>query len=187
MSPCRARSRPKHAAAPRTAPNSLPAGEDASYWNQWLGYNQLSRFTWDPETSTLDLSSEREIIKVDAQRGQCCHVGADMAWDADEASRTIGALRALGVGSVEQPIPPENLDGLARLVRETGVVIMADEGLTDRGSLQTLIARRACSGANIRITSAASMFLTPSACRMRYTPPRVPRPPTLTYRSPDFG
>ncbi|MCB7135736.1 TIM barrel protein [Cellulosimicrobium marinum] len=66
-----------------SAPNSLPAGEDASYWDRWLGYNVLSRFTWDPSTSAIDLSTEREIIKVDAQRGQCCHVGADMAWDAE--------------------------------------------------------------------------------------------------------
>ncbi len=66
-----------------SAPNSLPAGEDESYWDRWLGYNQLSRFTWDAESSTLDLDSERAILKVDAQRGQCCHVGADMAWDAE--------------------------------------------------------------------------------------------------------
>ena len=64
-----------------SAPNSLPAGEDESYWDRWLGYNQLSRFTWDAENSTLDLDSERAILKVDTQRGQCCHVGADMAWD----------------------------------------------------------------------------------------------------------
>ncbi|WP_426309963.1 PQQ-dependent sugar dehydrogenase [Cellulosimicrobium sp. E-16] len=66
-----------------SAPNSLPAGEDESYWDRWLGYNVLSRFTWDPATATIDLSTEREILKVDAQRGQCCHVGADMAWDED--------------------------------------------------------------------------------------------------------
>ncbi|MFD4991280.1 TIM barrel protein [Cellulosimicrobium cellulans] len=66
-----------------SAPNSLPAGEDESYWDQWLGYNQLSRFTWDPATAAIDLSTEREILKVDAQRGQCCHVGADMAWDEE--------------------------------------------------------------------------------------------------------
>ncbi|WP_413451056.1 PQQ-dependent sugar dehydrogenase [Georgenia phoenicis] len=66
------------------APNSLPEGADPeTYWDQWLGYNVLSRFQWDAETSTLDLDSEQEIIKVDAQRGQCCHVGADMAWDAE--------------------------------------------------------------------------------------------------------
>ncbi|WP_255365164.1 PQQ-dependent sugar dehydrogenase [Cellulosimicrobium sp. I38E] len=64
-----------------SAPNSLPAGEDESYWDRWLGYNQLSRFTWDPATDAIDLSTERAILKVDAQRGQCCHVGADMAWD----------------------------------------------------------------------------------------------------------
>ncbi|QDB78449.1 TIM barrel protein [Georgenia wutianyii] len=66
------------------APNTLPAGADPeTYWDQWLGYNVLSRFQWDEETGTLDLASEQEIIKVDAQRGQCCHVGADIAFDAD--------------------------------------------------------------------------------------------------------
>jgi muconate cycloisomerase len=87
-----------------------------------------------------------------------------MAWNLDEASRTIAALRALGVGSVEQPIAPEDLDGLARLVRQTGVVIMADEGLTDRGSLQTLIARRACSGANIRISKCGGLVASHARC-----------------------
>ncbi|MEE6283344.1 PQQ-dependent sugar dehydrogenase, partial [Georgenia sp. MJ170] len=66
-----------------SAPEQLPEGEDESYWDQWLGYNVLSRFQWDPETSTLDLDSEQQIIKVDAQRGQCCHVGADIAFDGD--------------------------------------------------------------------------------------------------------
>src|SRR5690606_27572727 len=56
------------------APNSLPEGADPeTYWDQWLGYNLLSRFQWDAETNTLDLESEQPIIKVDAQRGQCCH------------------------------------------------------------------------------------------------------------------
>ncbi|MEE6289332.1 TIM barrel protein [Georgenia sp. MJ173] len=67
-----------------SAPEELPEGADpATYWDQWLGYNQLSRFQFDLETGTLDLDSEQEIIKVDAQRGQCCHVGADIAFDGD--------------------------------------------------------------------------------------------------------
>ncbi|MCM3661085.1 TIM barrel protein [Georgenia satyanarayanai] len=66
------------------APNSVPEGADPeTYWNQWLGYNVLSRFQFDAEAGTLDLDSEQEIIKVDAQRGQCCHVGADIAFDGD--------------------------------------------------------------------------------------------------------
>jgi glucose/arabinose dehydrogenase len=66
-----------------SAPNTLPAGADASYWNQWLGYNQVSRFQWDAETSSLDLATQQDIIRVEVQRGQCCHVGGDVAFDAD--------------------------------------------------------------------------------------------------------
>ncbi|WP_438853576.1 PQQ-dependent sugar dehydrogenase [Agromyces sp. M3QZ16-3] len=66
-----------------SAPNTLPAGADASYWDQWKGYNQLSRFTWDEESDSLDLASEQVIIKVEVQRGQCCHVAGDVAFDKD--------------------------------------------------------------------------------------------------------
>ncbi|GAB3155677.1 PQQ-dependent sugar dehydrogenase [Microbispora hainanensis] len=62
-----------------SAPNSLPAGADVSYWNQWKGYNQLSRFKWDGDR--LDLSTEQVIIKVETNRGQCCHVAGDFDWD----------------------------------------------------------------------------------------------------------
>ena len=66
-----------------SAPNTLPAGADESYWNQWKGYNQLSRFHWNAETSSLDLASEQVVIKVEVQRGQCCHVAGDVAFDDD--------------------------------------------------------------------------------------------------------
>ncbi|GAA1268671.1 lectin [Sphaerisporangium rubeum] len=64
-----------------SAPNSLPAGADASYWDQWKGYNQLSRFKWTGDK--LDMSTEQVIIKVETQRGQCCHVAGDLDWDDD--------------------------------------------------------------------------------------------------------
>jgi glucose/arabinose dehydrogenase len=66
-----------------SAPNSLPAGEDVSYWDQWKGYNQLSRFQWDAEAGALDLSTEQKILEVEVQRGQCCHVGGDIDFDAE--------------------------------------------------------------------------------------------------------
>lgn len=64
-----------------SAPQTLPAGADDSYWDQWMGVNRLSRFQW---TGTeLDLASEQTIIEIPVQRGQCCHVGADFDWDAE--------------------------------------------------------------------------------------------------------
>ncbi|WP_331272197.1 PQQ-dependent sugar dehydrogenase [Motilibacter aurantiacus] len=65
-----------------SAPNTLPAGQTESYWQQWLGYNQLSRFKWDDATGALDLTSEQVIIKVEWNRGQCCHNAGDVGWDA---------------------------------------------------------------------------------------------------------
>ncbi len=66
-----------------SAPNELPAGADESYWDQWKGYNQLTRVRWDEASQSLDLSTEQVILKVEQQRGQCCHVAGDVDFDAD--------------------------------------------------------------------------------------------------------
>lgn len=63
------------------SPNTLPAGADESYWDQWVGVNRLARFQWTGDA--LDLASEQVILDVEVQRGQCCHVGADIGFDAD--------------------------------------------------------------------------------------------------------
>ncbi len=63
------------------APNSLPAGEDESYWDRWVGVNRLSRFQWTGDA--IDLSTEQAILDVEVQRGQCCHVGADIDFDGE--------------------------------------------------------------------------------------------------------
>ncbi|MFE7507557.1 PQQ-dependent sugar dehydrogenase [Promicromonospora sp. NPDC057488] len=63
------------------APNTLPAGEDESYWDQWVGVNRLARYTWTGDA--LDLDSEQPILDIEVQRGQCCHVGADIDFDGE--------------------------------------------------------------------------------------------------------
>lgn len=64
-----------------SAPQTLPAGADDSYWDRWKGYDLLARFKWTGEK--LDLSSKQEIIRVDTTRGQCCHEAGDVDFDAD--------------------------------------------------------------------------------------------------------
>lgn len=63
------------------APATLPEGEDESYWDRWKGVNRLSRFQWAGDG--IDLSTEQVILDVEVQRGQCCHVGADIDFDGD--------------------------------------------------------------------------------------------------------
>ncbi|RST17365.1 ThuA domain-containing protein [Streptomyces sp. WAC05374] len=44
----------------------------------------VSRFTLDPATSTLDLASEKVLLKWPVQIHSCCHAGGGMAWDSKE-------------------------------------------------------------------------------------------------------
>ncbi|MFJ2558205.1 MULTISPECIES: PQQ-dependent sugar dehydrogenase [unclassified Streptomyces] len=64
-----------------SAPLQLPAGQTDAYWKQWEGYDTLTRFKWTGDK--LDLSTAQEIIRVDSNRGQCCHVAGDVDFDAD--------------------------------------------------------------------------------------------------------
>jgi L-alanine-DL-glutamate epimerase-like enolase superfamily enzyme len=92
-------------------------------------------------------------------------VDANMSWDVEQALAVIGGLRRVGISSFEQPIAAGDLDGLARLVRESSAGIMVDEGLTDRESLQALIRHRACTGVNVRISKCGGLVGAYARCR----------------------
>jgi hypothetical protein len=53
-------------------------------WDPWIGYFQLSRFKFVDDGNAaahLDLASEQQILRVSNNRGACCHVAGDMAFD----------------------------------------------------------------------------------------------------------
>ncbi len=69
---------------PSTPPGAAPVTPqaDPSAWDAWKGYFQLSRFKFvDGENPTLDLASEQKILKVENNRGACCHVAGDIDFD----------------------------------------------------------------------------------------------------------
>jgi L-alanine-DL-glutamate epimerase-like enolase superfamily enzyme len=92
-------------------------------------------------------------------------VDANMAWSVEEALVHIAILGGLGIRSVEQPVSSTDLEGLARLVVASSADIVVDEGLTDRDSLHTLINRRACTGANVRISKCGGLVAAHARCR----------------------
>lgn len=50
------------------------------YYSSLKGsYNVLSRFTMKGDE--IDLSSEKEMLKVETQREECCHTGGSIDWD----------------------------------------------------------------------------------------------------------
>ncbi|MEV6299906.1 PQQ-dependent sugar dehydrogenase [Actinoplanes sp. NPDC051861] len=67
-------------------PLSTPAGDapttgTAADFNAWKGHLNLSRFTLNAD-DTINLASQVVVMTVDNDRGQCCHVGGDLDFDA---------------------------------------------------------------------------------------------------------
>jgi cytochrome c len=58
--------------------------DDPSVFDDYLGYNLLSRFQFvdDPNAPFIDLDSEQVILEVPINRGICCHNGGDIGFDS---------------------------------------------------------------------------------------------------------
>ncbi len=98
--------------------------------------------------------------------GHCgLRVDANMAWDVPRATAEMRRLARYGIHSFEQPLVAEDIEGLATLVRETGLGVMVDESLSDADSLETLIARKACTAINARISKCGGLVATYNRCR----------------------
>jgi glucose/arabinose dehydrogenase len=66
------------------APDEVEPGGDTSVFDEYMGYNRLSRFQFvdHPVTPSIDLDSEQEILEVPINRGICCHNGGDIGFDS---------------------------------------------------------------------------------------------------------
>jgi muconate cycloisomerase len=91
-------------------------------------------------------------------------IDANMAWTPEEALAEFPALQDLGVESCEQPVAPENIDGLALLTRKSKMRIMVDESLDSRESLDLLIRREACDAVNVRISKCGGLTASYNRC-----------------------
>jgi L-alanine-DL-glutamate epimerase-like enolase superfamily enzyme len=116
-----------------------------------FGFTQVKLKLERSGAASTARTARRVLGRVDLR------VDANMAWEVEEALAVIGELRTMGIDSFEQPVDATDLDGLARLVRESGAGIMVDEGLTDRDSLQRFISHQACTAVNVRISKCGGL------------------------------
>lgn len=98
-------------------------------------------------------------------KGCDIRVDANMAWDVPRAAAAMKRLARHGIHFFEQPLPADDIDGLARLVRETGLGIMVDESLSDRESMDRVIENRACTAVNVRISKCGGLMAAYNRCR----------------------
>jgi L-Ala-D/L-Glu epimerase len=84
--------------------------------------------------------------------GMDLRLDANGAWSAEELPGRLEPLLPSGVSCVEQPVPHEQLESLARARRLVPVPIMLDESLTSLADARRAVALEACDLFNIRLS-----------------------------------
>lgn len=165
----------KHFKKPPLGPASLrpdlrysgvvSSGKDWKHRAQLLAYRLLGfrdlKLKIDASTTATD------IAKIHRIAGNRIHLRADvnMGWDVSQALHLMPALARNGIQSFEQPLTASDFGGAARLVRETGLHVMADESFSTADSLKSLISMKACTSINARISKCGGLIATFARCR----------------------
>jgi len=87
-------------------------------------------------------------------------VDANGAWSVGQAIERINQLAALGVEAVEQPLPKEDLAGLAEVTGRAKPLILADESLCTADEAQALIRAGGVGGFNLRLSKCGGLART---------------------------
>lgn len=82
-------------------------------------------------------------------------VDANTAWTLDEAIAKLPMLEAYRIELIEQPLPPDDLEGLARLTRVSPIPIIADESCKTADDVKKL--NGCVHGVNIKLAKCGSL------------------------------
>jgi len=99
----------------------------------------------------LDLA--RVLAVTQGAPGARLLLDGNQGFDAERMLKFLGALRRQGVRPrlIEQPVPRDDWDGLARLTRECGVPVCADESVRTLADAARLIRLRAADVVNVKL------------------------------------
>uniref|UniRef100_A0A7V4LDI8 Enolase n=1 Tax=Desulfobacca acetoxidans TaxID=60893 RepID=A0A7V4LDI8_9BACT len=149
---------PHHAPLRYSAVLPLSAGPQlAQFFTQVkaLGVGQVKlKVGEDNDLETLAQARRELGEEVDLR------VDANGAWRADEAIRRIREMEPFRVSLVEQPVPKEDVEGLARVQEAVAVPVMADEAVCTLAEARRLIELRACRLFNLRLSKMGGLTQT---------------------------
>ncbi len=98
---------------------------------------------------------EEMLERLAGMTDQRIRVDANAGWTRKQALRKLDLLEEIGVELVEQPLPPEDLEGLAELTGASQVPIVADESCLTTRDLGRLVG--AVDGVNVKLVKAGSV------------------------------
>lgn len=85
--------------------------------------------------------------------GVTLRLDANQGWSPDEAVRVLGGLadRGIAIGLVEQPVPADDLDALARVTARVDVPVLADEAVWTAADVTAVAERGAADLVNLKL------------------------------------
>jgi L-Ala-D/L-Glu epimerase len=85
-------------------------------------------------------------------------VDANCAWTFEKAMMAVKQMRTFKVSSYEQPLPADDLEGLAKLTRAIPEQVVADESLCTVAQAKRLAAEKIVSAFNIRLSKVGGIL-----------------------------
>jgi L-alanine-DL-glutamate epimerase-like enolase superfamily enzyme len=82
-------------------------------------------------------------------------VDANCGWTVKRAIAMLPVLQEYGVTVLEQPLPPDDLDGLAAITRSAAIPVIADESCKTAADIPPLVGR--VDGINIKLAKCGSL------------------------------
>ncbi len=106
----------------------------------------------------VKLGTERDLETLRTIRGATdreLRVDANCGWTAKQAIAMLPVLADHGVTLLEQPVAPEDLDGLAAVTRRATIPVMADESCRTAADIPPLVGR--VDGINIKLAKCGGL------------------------------
>ena len=150
----------------------LPPEEAAAEGLRWLkaGFKSAKiKIGSGVEKDASRIAAVREAVGS----GMKLRMDANMQYDADTSLKLARMVKQYDMQLFEQPVPQKDLAGMARVRREGGIPVMADESVSDHASLLAVIKADAADYVKFGIkqaggiTKAARMLATAEAAGLK--------------------
>lgn len=107
-----------------------------------------------------------KALRSELGRGFRLYLDANQGYSSKEALVFLEAVAGEGVELVEQPVPADDLDGLAEVTRNSPVPIVADEAVKGPESLLPLLSRQAAHLINVKLAKCGGPSAAETLIRM---------------------
>lgn len=106
----------------------------------------------------VKLGTDRDLAILQTIRGATdkeIRVDANCGWTVKQAIRMLPVLEEFGVKALEQPLVPEDLDGLGEISRQSSIPVIADESCETAADIPRLVGK--VDGINIKLAKCGSL------------------------------